>query len=99
MPWRRNYINLLTPALFRPLPHSGEVDESSFISSFGEEAYKGAVEKIKEYIMAGDVFQVVLAQRMSIPFDGEPINIYRALRQLNPSPYMVFMDLEDFHIV
>jgi anthranilate synthase component 1 len=89
----------LDPALFRPLPHSSEVDESSFISSFGEEAYKGAVEKIKEYIMAGDVFQVVLAQRMSIPFDGEPINIYRALRQLNPSPYMVFMDLEDFHIV
>ena len=89
----------LDPALFRPLPQSGEVDESSFISSFGEEAYKDSVEKIKEYIMAGDVFQVVLAQRMSIPFEGEPINIYRALRQLNPSPYMVFMDLDDFHIV
>ncbi|MBN4074965.1 anthranilate synthase component I [Gammaproteobacteria bacterium AH-315-E17] len=89
----------LDPSLFRPVPQSGDVDESSFISSFGEEAYKDAVEKIKEYIMAGDVFQVVLAQRMSIPFDGEAINVYRALRQLNPSPYMVFMDFDDFHIV
>ncbi len=89
----------LDPALFRPVPQSNEVDEASFISSFGEKAYKDAVEKIKEYIMAGDVFQVVLAQRMSIPFEGEAINVYRALRQLNPSPYMVFMDLQDFHIV
>jgi anthranilate synthase component I len=89
----------LDPALFRPAPQSSEVDEASFISSFGEQAYKGAVEKIKEYIMAGDVFQVVLAQRMSIPFEGEAINVYRALRQLNPSPYMVYMDFEDFHIV
>lgn len=89
----------LDPALFRPVPQNTEVDEDSFVSSFGEEAYKEAVEKIKEYIMAGDVFQVVLAQRMSIPFDGEAINVYRALRQLNPSPYMVYMDFEDFHIV
>jgi len=89
----------LDPALFRPVPQNGEVDEESFISSFGEQAYKDAVEKIKEYIIAGDVFQVVLAQRMSIPFDGDAINIYRALRQLNPSPYMVYMDFEDFHIV
>jgi anthranilate synthase component 1 len=89
----------LDPELFRPVPQSGEVDEESFISSFGEQAYKDAVEKIKKYIIAGDVFQVVLAQRMSIPFDGDAINIYRALRQLNPSPYMVYMDFEDFHIV
>jgi len=43
--------------------------------------------------------QVVLSQRMSLPYAGEPINVYRALRQLNPSPYMVFMDMGDFHIV
>ncbi len=43
--------------------------------------------------------QVVLAQRMSLTYDGEAINVYRALRQLNPSPYMVFMDMGDFHIV
>lgn len=89
----------LDPALFRPVPQSGEIDEESFVSSFGEQAYQDAVEKIKDYIYAGDAFQVVLAQRMSIPFKGEAINVYRALRQLNPSPYMVFMDFEDFHIV
>ncbi|MDG2089688.1 MAG: anthranilate synthase component I [Gammaproteobacteria bacterium] len=89
----------LDPTLFRPVPQSTDVDEDSFVSNFGEEAYKDAVEKIKEYIFAGDVFQVVLAQRMSIPYDGEAINVYRALRQLNPSPYMVYMDFEDFHIV
>lgn len=76
-----------------------EVSEADFVSSFGQEAYEAAVTKIKQYIMAGDVMQVVLAQRMSLPFTGDPMNVYRALRQLNPSPYMVFMDLGDFHIV
>jgi len=76
-----------------------EVGEADFVSSFGQEAFETAVEKIKDYIVAGDVMQVVLSQRMSLPFDGEAINVYRALRQLNPSPYMVFMDMGDFHIV
>jgi len=76
-----------------------DVGEEDFISSFGQEAFEQAVDKIKDYIVAGDVMQVVLAQRMSLPYDGEAINVYRALRQLNPSPYMVFMDMGDFHIV
>ena len=76
-----------------------EVEEADFVSSFGQQAFESAVEKIKDYIVAGDVMQVVLAQRMSLPYSGEAINVYRALRQLNPSPYMVFMDMEDFHIV
>ncbi|MES2605596.1 MAG: anthranilate synthase component I [Pseudomonadota bacterium] len=75
------------------------VSESDFVSSFGQVAYEDAVDKIKEYIAAGDVMQVVLAQRMSLPYSGAPLNVYRALRQLNPSPYMVFMDFGDFHIV
>ncbi len=58
-----------------------------------------AIEKIREYIVAGDVMQVVLAQRMSVPFSDAPINLYRALRNLNPSPYMYYMDLDDFHLV
>ncbi len=57
------------------------------------------IEKIREYIAAGDVMQVVLAQRMSVPFIDAPINLYRALRNLNPSPYMYYMDLDDFHLV
>jgi len=75
------------------------VEESDFVSEFGEEPFKQAVERIREYTRAGDVMQVVLAQRMSLPFGSEPVNLYRALRRLNPSPYMYFMDLKDFQIV
>lgn len=75
------------------------VEESDFESGYGRDRFMDAVERIREYIKAGDVMQVVLSQRMSIPFASPPINLYRALRGLNPSPYMVFMNLGDFHIV
>ena len=75
------------------------VEESDFESAYGRGRFMDAVERIREYIKAGDVMQVVLSQRMSIPFASPPINLYRALRGLNPSPYMVFMNLDDFHIV
>ena len=90
---------LAKPAVPPPTGTGREVDESDFVTSFGQAAYESAVEKIKEYIAAGDVMQVVLAQRMCLPFAGAPLNLYRALRLLNPSPYMVFMDMADFHIV
>ena len=80
-------------------PTNQPIEESDFVSEFGEEAFKQAVEKIRDYTRAGDVMQVVLAQRMSLPFASEPVNLYRALRSLNPSPYMYFMDLDDFQIV
>ena len=83
----------------KPSPSGLQVKEEDFVSSFGQQAFEAAVEKIRDYIVAGDVMQVVLAQRMSIPYTGEAVNVYRALRQLNPSPYMVYMDLEDFNIV
>ena len=76
-----------------------KIEESDFVSEFGEEAFKNAVERIREYTKAGDVMQVVLAQRMSIPFSSPSINLYRALRSLNPSPYMYFMNLGEFQIV
>ena len=80
--------------------HSNQpVKESDFVSAFGEEEFKTAVEKIRDYIVAGDVMQVVLSQRMSLPFSAAPVDMYRALRNLNPSPYMYFMDLGDFQIV
>jgi anthranilate synthase component 1 len=75
------------------------ISESDFSSDFTQPEYEQAVERIKEYILAGDVMQVVPSQRMSIPFDVNPINLYRALRNLNPSPYMYFLNLDDFHIV
>jgi anthranilate synthase component 1 len=73
--------------------------EADFVSSYGENEYKRDVDRIKEYIIEGDVMQVVLAQRMSVRFESDPLNLYRALRSLNPSPYMYFLDLEDFQIV
>jgi len=75
------------------------VHESDFVSGFTEEGFKKAVNKAKEYITDGDIMQVVLSQRLSIPFTAEPLNLYRALRCLNPSPYMFYLDLDDFHIV
>jgi anthranilate synthase component 1 len=75
------------------------VSENDFVSGFTEAGFKSAVERIKDYILAGDCMQVVLSQRLSIPFQARPIDLYRALRGLNPSPYMHYMDLGDFHIV
>ena len=78
---------------------SGGLAEDAFVSSFGKDNYKRAVDKVKQYTLSGDVMQVVPSQRFSAPFEEAPINLYRALRRLNPSPYMYFLDLEDFHIV
>ena len=76
-----------------------EITETDFVSGFKRDAFEAAVEKSREYIRNGDIMQVVLAQRLSIPFDCAPLDLYRALRTLNPSPYMYFLDLKDFHIV
>ncbi|MCP5300342.1 MAG: anthranilate synthase component I [Chromatiaceae bacterium] len=75
------------------------VDESDFVSGFTEAGFKRAVERIKQYILDGDCMQVVISQRLSIPFAARPLDLYRALRGLNPSPYMYFLDLGDFQIV
>lgn len=75
------------------------IPESEFLSHFTQDEYFAAVETIKEYVLAGDVMQVVPSQRLSLPFAAAPLDLYRALRNLNPSPYMYFLDLEDFHIV
>ena len=75
------------------------VAEEHFVSQMGEQKFKAAVERIRQYTLAGDTMQVVPSQRLKAPFMAEPINLYRALRRLNPSPYMYFLDLADFHIV
>ncbi len=74
------------------------VDEDDFVSEFPRQLHAEAVERIREYILAGDVMQVVPAQRMSCAFPAPAIDLYRALRYLNPSPYMFYLDLEDFYI-
>ncbi|MDJ0740223.1 MAG: anthranilate synthase component I [Gammaproteobacteria bacterium] len=76
-----------------------EIRESDFVSGFTESGFKQAVERIKQYILDGDCMQVVVSQRLSVPFAARPLDLYRALRGLNPSPYMYFLDLGDFQIV
>ena len=69
------------------------------VSRFGEEAFKAAVRRAKEYIIDGDIMQVVLAQRMSKPYRASPLALYRAIRSLNPSPSMFLFNFGDFHVV
>ena len=76
-----------------------QVDEADFVSGFTQQGFEAAVLKAKEYITDGDIMQVVLSQRLSIPYSASPLNLYRSLRCLNPSPYMFYLNLEDFHIV
>lgn len=65
---------------------------------FPKEKYLDAVDQCKHYIYEGDAFQIVLSQRLALDFPGRPIDLYRALRTLNPSPYMYYFHLGDFHI-
>ncbi len=76
-----------------------QVNEKDFVSGFTKQGFEAAVAKAKDYIIDGDIMQVVLSQRLSIPFNARPLDLYRALRSLNPSPYMYYLDLDDFHIV
>jgi anthranilate synthase component 1 len=78
---------------------SGRISEADFISDFTREGFETAVERAKAYIVDGDVMQVVLSQRLSIPYQAPPLHLYRVLRSINPSPYMYYLDLGDFHIV
>jgi anthranilate synthase component 1 len=100
-----NRLDNLEKQLQNPLPDQAliqpkeSVDESDFVSGFGENEFKSAVNKVKEYIYSGDVMQVVCSQRMSIPFTADPVALYRAIRHLNPSPYLYYLHLGEFHIV
>jgi len=75
------------------------LDESDFRFEFSRQDFIKAVQRSKDYILAGDIFQVVLSQRMSVPFSNRPLDVYRSLRALNPSPYMFYLDLGDTQIV
>jgi len=92
-----NMLRRETPAHVHP--RATEVQEEDFVSGFTQEGFEAAVRRVKDYIVEGDVMQVVLSQRLSIPFTARPLDLYRALRSLNPSPYMYYLDLGDFHIV
>ena len=96
-------LDELVQLLRQPKPdlavQDSQTSEVNFISEFSEEAYKQAVDRARDYISAGDIMQVVLSQRQSTEFKCPPINLYRSLRSLNPSPYMYYMNMGDFYIV
>lgn len=81
------------------LPESAPTQSEPAVSGFGEAAYYQAVDRAKKYIFEGDIMQVVPSQRMSKPFHASPLSLYRALRALNPSPYMFCFNFGDFHVV
>ena len=86
-----------------PLPprsHSEtDASELGLVSELGSARYSDMVLKAKDYIAAGDIFQVVLAQRFTVPFALPPIDLYRALRRINPSPFLYFLDLPGFALI
>jgi anthranilate synthase component I len=86
-----------------PVPHAPRAaaprDVPAFASNMPRERFEGMVERIVEYVHAGDAFQVVPSQRWSAPLEGiDPFSVYRGLRVVNPSPYMYFLDFGDFEV-
>ncbi|MCC6378956.1 MAG: chorismate-binding protein, partial [Burkholderiales bacterium] len=81
------------------IPYQSAMPRTESASEFGEAPFKAAVARAKEYIAAGDVMQVVISQRMARPFAAPAISLYRALRSINPSPYMFHYEFGDFQVV
>ena len=73
--------------------------EATFASSYERADFERDVRRIKDYIAAGDAFQVVLSQRLTMPLRASPFDVYRALRSLNPSPYLYYLELDDVAVV
>ncbi len=81
------------------IPQAVPSEKSVATSEFGEANFKDAVKRAQQYILDGDIMQVVLSQRMAQKFTAPPLSLYRALRSLNPSPYMFYYDMGDHHVV
>ncbi|UJP03642.1 MAG: anthranilate synthase component I [Nitrosomonas sp.] len=97
----QNRLKTLLTQLRQPvtIPTEQAVVSAAAVAEFPEADFKAAVERAKRYIYDGDIMQVVLSQRTSKPFGASPLALYRALRSLNPSPYMFFYHFDDFHVV
>ena len=105
-----DHLDRALAALEGPLRHEAREDDAARIvallaggtsatSNTTADEYRAMVARAKEYILAGDVFQVVLSQRFSQPFDLPAFSLYRALRRVNPSPYLCYLDYQEFQIV
>ena len=96
---RRPDVAVLTARI----PPSSALEQGSAtirpIPLFPRSDYEAAVERCRDYILAGDAFQVVLSQRFQVPFTASPFDVYRALRYVNPSPYMFYLDLGERKLI
>ncbi|MDZ7757430.1 anthranilate synthase component I [Rhodohalobacter sp.] len=81
------------------VPGEFELNTSELKSNIGESHFHKIVKRAKEYIFEGDIFQVVLSQRFEVPFQGDKFTLYRALRMVNPSPYLFFLEFDGFSLV
>jgi anthranilate synthase component 1 len=96
-----NLVNRLSKPLVPPSEDQGHPSTSTpeVFSNLTQKEYEKIVIRAKEYIVAGDIIQVVPARRLSQPTSANPFMIYRTMRTINPSPYMYYLHLEDFHII
>lgn len=90
---------LSEPLKVTPKPIIASKNQSGPVSNMTQNEYEEIVKQVKAYIVAGDVIQVVPSHRLSQPTSADPFDVYRALRALNPSPYMFFLSLDEFHII
>ncbi len=91
--------SLAQPSPMRPIFIGEKAETSQIASNTTREEFFSMVDRAKEYIRAGDIFQVVLSQRFETAFAGVPLDIYRALRYINPSPYMFLLRCPGYHLV
>src|SRR4029079_16714012 len=87
------------PLHVKPMAAVPAAAPDTAVSNTTRAEYLAMVEKAKEYIRAGDIFQVVPSQRFEVPYAGRPIELFRALRHVNPSPYMFCLEFGDFALV
>ncbi len=92
-------VKLLLSPLEIPTPTAVTKSTANLKSNFEKDDFCSAVRKVKEHIVAGDAYQLVLSQRLSGTTESDPFMIYRALRMVNPSPYMFFLDFDDIKLV
>lgn len=88
LPWEESRLSTQG----QPGPHEP-------VANFGKKEFEGVVRKAKEYILAGDIFQVVLSHRYAGITSTSPFDVYRKLRMINPSPYMFYLDFQDFRLI
>ncbi|WP_027340085.1 anthranilate synthase component I [Halonatronum saccharophilum] len=94
-----NIISKLRSPLSKEQPDGIESKEFNFQSNTSKEDFMESVDRAKNYILEGDIFQVVLSQRLEAKTEAKPFDIYRELRRVNPSPYMYYLDFGDFNLV